>query len=195
MITPYKIAEQCRVITEKRVPIQVLVSEVIDALGVVAKKIWFEQIQYDEQSIDGELVNTFTNLQPILDDSRNKYYIILPSRYLMLPHQAGIQWVSLMQDEVSWVRVQNWGIYSQLKSAVMGDRQVYEIEGTKMWFPKMTSETACPILLKLAVAYDNIDPYEPLNIGPNVVNDVVNVVVAPYMNKQNPEQKVREIIS
>ncbi|MES2395810.1 MAG: hypothetical protein V4549_07395 [Bacteroidota bacterium] len=191
----YKIAEMCRQLTEKRVSIQVLVDEVGDAYGSVAKKIWYENTSFDEQSIDGSFLNTFSNLQPECDCDRDAWFITIPSTYLILPHQMGVNWVSLMKDKKSYVLVNNWGIYEGLKSSVMGGRGVYLIEGNKMWFPIMTKETCGPVLLKLAIAYDDIDPYEPLNIGPNIVNDIVSMVVAPYMNKQNPIEKVREIIN
>lgn len=195
MISCYKIAEQCRVILEKRVPIQVLIPAVVQALGFVAKKDWFSRTQFDELEVDGSFINTFNSLQPECDCDRDMFCITLPSTYLILPHSIGVNWVSLMKDKVSYVRVDNWGIFANLKSAVMGGRQVYQIEGTRMWFPKMTTETSGPLLLKLAVAYDNIDPYDGLNIGPNIVKEVIDMVCQPYLQKQNPIEKIREIIN
>lgn len=191
----YKIAESCRVITEKRVSIQVLVSEVTEAYGAVAKKIWFENTAFDEQEVDGSFLTTFSSIEPILDCDRDLYYIVLPSSYLILPHQAGIQWVSFMKDKESFVKVPNYGVYAGLKSNVFGGLIPYQPEGNKLLFPTMTNQTNGPILLKLAIAYDGIDPYEQLNIGPNIVNDIVAMVVAPYMKKDNPTEKVREIIN
>jgi hypothetical protein len=108
----------------------------------------------------------------------------------------GVSWVSTMKDRKSWVLVQNWGMFAGLQASLMGGRQVYEIEGNRMWFPKMTRENNdCPLLLKLAIAYDAIDPYEELNIGPNIINDIINIVVKPYMVKDNPIEKIREIIN
>lgn len=195
MISPYKIAEQCRVILEKRVSIQVLIPAVVNAYGYVAKKQWYESTVQDTQEIDGSFIYTFNSIQPLLDCDRDMYYIVLPSTYLILPHEMGVVWVSLMKDKKSYVRVQNWGIFEGLKSAVLGGRNPYQIEGNRMWFPKMTNENNGPLLLKLAIAYDSIDPYEGLNIGPNVVNEIINIVVAPYLPKQNPEEKIREIIN
>lgn len=195
-VSLYRVAEQCRVITEKRVHIQVLLASVIDAYGFVAKKQWYENTLQDTMEIDGSFISVFKDIQPILDLDRDLYYIILPSTYLILPHEIGIVWVSHMKDRKSWVRVQNWGLFNNLKASLMGDRYVYEIEGNRMWFPKMTKVTSCcPVLLKLAIAYDTIDPYESLNIGPNIVNDIISIVCTPYMDKQNPIEKIREIIN
>jgi hypothetical protein len=192
----YKIAEQVSIILEKRVSTQVLIPACIDAYGYIAKQQWYESVAQDSQEIDGSFLNVFSNLTPILDLDRDLYYIILPSTYLILPHEMGIAWVSHMKERKSWVRVQNWGMFAGLKASLLGGRQVYEIEGIRMWFPKMTKEISdCPILLKLAIAYDTIDPYEEINIGPNIINDIINIVTKPYMVKYNPIEKIREIIN
>ena len=192
----YKISEQCAVILEKRVPIQVLVQAVIAAYGYVAKADWYSRTQFDEQTVDGSFLTVFKNIEPEYDSSTDKYFITIPSTYLILPHSMGVNWVSTMKDRKSWVLVQNWGMFAGLQSALMGGRQVYEIEGNRMWFPKMTKQNnTCPLLLKLAIAYDAIDPYEELNIGPNIINDIINIVVKPYMSKENPIEKIREIIN
>lgn len=194
-VSLFRIAEQARVILEKRVTIQVLIPSVIDAYGFVAKKIWFENTQFDEAEVDGSFINIFTKIVPIKDCDRNLYYIIVPSTYLILPHQAGVVWLGLMQDTESWVRVDNWSVYAGLKASVFGGLEPYQIEGNKILFPTMTEDNTGPMLLKLAIAYDKIDPYESLNIGPNIVNDIIGIVTAPYMNKQNPIEKIREIIN
>ncbi len=196
MVSLYRVAEQCKIILEKRVDIQVLIPAVVSAYGYVAKQIWFENTSFDEQSIDGSFLTVFKNIDPVYDESRDLYFITIPSTYLILPHSMGVSWVSTMKDRKSWVLVQNWGMFAGLQSALMGGRQVYEIEGNRMWFPKMTRENNdCPLLLKLAIAYDAIDPYEELNIGPNIINDIINIVVKPYMVKDNPIEKIREIIN
>jgi len=196
MISLYRVAEQCQVILEKRVPIQVLVVSVVDAYGYIAKQQWYENTAQDTQQVDGSFLSVFTNLDPLYDSDRDLYYIVIPSTYLVLPHEMGVNWVSTMKDRESWIKVQNWGMFSGIKASLMGSRQVYQIEGNKMLFPKMTKKNnTCPLLLKLAIAYDTIDPYEELNIGPNIINDIINIVVKPYMVKDNPVEKIREIIN
>ncbi len=192
----FRVAEQVEIILEKRVPIQVLVPAVVAAYGYVAKADWYSRTQFDEQNIDGSFLNVFSDIDPVYDSSRGLYFIILPSTYLILPHSIGIAWVSTMKERKSWVRVENWGMFAGLKASLMGGRQVYEIEGSRMWFPKMTKENnTCPLLLKLAIAYDAIDPYEEINIGPNIINDIINIVIKPYMTVDNPIEKIREIIN
>jgi hypothetical protein len=195
-ITLYKIAEKARIVLEKRVSVQVLVSDVASAYATVARQRWFENTQFDEQEVDGAFVTTFKNLEPILDLSTDQYYIIIPSTYLNLPHQSGIAWVSNMLDRTSFVKVNNWGLFSGIKAGLMGGRQVYSVEGNRMYFPKMRKEDSeCKIILKLAIALDNVDPYEELNIPSDIEDAIVKEVVSVYVQKQNPIEKVREIIN
>jgi hypothetical protein len=191
----YSIAEQCRLITDNRVSIQALTTSVKNAYAQIAKKYWFEGTQFDDQNLDGSFLYTFNSVVPILDCDRDMYYIVMPSSYLVLPHEIGINWVSYMKDRTSFVRVQNWGIFSQLQSAVMGGREAYDIEGNKMWFPKMTSDNTGPILLKLAIALDAVEPEEELNIAPNIVQEIIMLVVSPYMQTENAPERTGDVIN
>src|SRR5690242_16685345 len=105
-ISLFRVAEQAKLILADRVSsVQVLIPAVTDAYAYVAKKAWFEQTAFDTMEIDGSLINVFENIEPLYDKSRDIYYIIIPSTYLMLPHQTGINWVSTMRDKQSWVLV------------------------------------------------------------------------------------------
>ena len=192
----YKIAEQCSVIVEKRTSIQVLVQSVVAAYGRIAKQVWFENTQQDEQEVDGAFLSIFTKLVPTLDADRDMYYIIIPSTYLQLPHQAGIVYLSTIKDKESWIKTDNWSKYQGLKGANFGGLTPYQPEAERIYFPTMTKENSeCPLILKLAIAYDEIDPYKELNIAPNIINDIINIVTKPYMSVDNPIEKIREIIN
>lgn len=175
--------------------IQVLIPAVIEAFGYIAKKQFYENTQFDSTEVDGSFLNVFKDIQPILDCDRSLYYITIPSTYLILPHQAGITWLSSMKGQENWIRVADYGIYRGLKASVFGGVPAYQTEGNLILFPTMTPKSVCPILLKLAIAYDTIDPYEKINIGPNIINDIIGIVCAPYMSKENPIEKIRPIIN
>lgn len=195
-ISLYKIAEKARIVLEKRVSLQVLVSDVASAYATIARQRWFENTQFDEQEIDGAFITTFKNLEPTLDLDVDQYYIMIPSTFLSLPHQAGIKWVANMKDSKSWVRIDNWGLLSGIKAGLMGGRQVYTVEGNRMYFPKMRKDDSeCKIILKLAIALDNVDPYDELNIPSDMEDAIVKEVVGIYVQKANPIEKIRETIN
>lgn len=191
----YGIAEQCRLVLGKRVSIQALMPAVKNAYAQVARKQWYENTAQDSSELNGSFIYTFKDIEPTLDCDRDMYYILIPSSYLELPHQIGVNWVSFMKDRLSFAMVSNWGIFSGLQSAVMGGRQVYEIENNYMWFPKMTAANKGNILLRLAIALNAVEAEAELNIAPNIVKEIIDMVTAPYMQKQDPITKIREIIN
>lgn len=190
----FKISEQCKLITGDRVSIQVLTEAVKNAYATVAKKQFYENAAFDSTELNGSFIYTFNSQVPILDCDRDMYYLIIPSSYLELPHQIGVNWVSFMKDRRSFSLVTNWGIFEGLQASVMGGRQVYEIEGNRMWFPKMTSTNTGPLLLRLAIALDEVDVEEELSIAPNIITDIISLVTQPYMVKIEPENEIKQVV-
>ena len=189
MTSLYKIAEQCRSILGKG-SMQELVEYVKQGYGIVAKQQWFEGKQDGTSEINGSFIYSFgrsTPLTPVLDSSTNEYYIVLPSTYLELPHQFGVQQVSFMKgQDKPFVNIGNGGVglYANLKAFAMGGNELYYIENTKIYFPKMTANNAGDILLKLAVALDEVDVDDNINIAPNIVRMIVDVVVQQLAPKE-----------
>jgi len=176
----FKLAEQCRVFLPS-VDIQVLIASVIDAYAVMAKREWFENKADGMSEVDGVFLYTFKDIVPAEDCDRCLWYIDVPSSYLRLPHEMGINWVSYMKDKMDFVRISNLGLWSNLKAFVLGGRQPYFIEGTRMYFPKMDSSNNGNILLRMAISLDKVDVREELNIPPNVASSIVDYVVAKFV--------------
>lgn len=195
MISLYKIAEQCKIILDNRATLQAIIEDVKNAYSACAKKQWYENTAQDSYELNGSFIYTFPPVTPEFDCDRDMYFVKMPSTYLELPHEIGVNWVSFVQDRQSFVRVQNWGIFANLKSACMGGRYVYEINNDTMWLPNMKPSNVGPILMKLAIALDDVEPTEKLNIAPNMVQDIIALVVGRYMPVQDPTTKVREVIN
>lgn len=185
MTTLYKIAEKCLLIVPK-VPIQALLSSVVDVYASAAKREWYENKNDGIAEVDGTFLYTFgksTPLVPDIDLSTDQYYIVIPSAYLRLPHEMGINSVSFMKEQnYPFVRITSTGLWNNLKANVF--KQTYMVEGNKIYFPKMTSVNKGNILLKMAIALDTADVDQQLNIPPNMVDEIVNVVVAKYQPKE-----------
>ncbi len=185
----YKLAEKVRDILGKG-DLQALISSCQDAYAIVVKQEWFANMSEGINEIDGAFVYTFKNQEPLWDDDLGEYYMIIPSSYLRLPHEMGINSVSTMRgQDAPFVRISSGsiGMWANLKSNILGGRQTYYIEGIRMYFPKMTITTKGNMLLKMAIALDTVDPEEDLNIPPNVAGMIVDLVVAKYQPK--PEVK------
>ncbi len=178
----YKISEQCIRLLGKGEP-QEIIELVKEAYAYVAKINFFENKAADDGSVDGAFVYTFKDQMPVFDDSLDLWYIPFPSTYLALPHSFGIKQVSKMKGQNKpFVILKNGtnGILFGLKANVMGGNDTCYPENSRLYLP--TSKD-CPILLKLAIALDQIDVYEDLNIAPNIASAIIDLVVAKYAPK------------
>lgn len=185
MTSLYKIAEKCILIVPK-VPIQALLSSVVDVYASMAKKEWYENKADGVSEVDGTFIYTFGKSSPLVpevDVDTDLYYITIPSAYLRLPHEMGINNVSFMKEQnYPFVRITSTGLWNNLKANVF--KQTYMVEGNRLYFPKMTSVNKGNILLKMAIALDTADVDQQLNIPPNMVDEIVNIVVAKYQPKE-----------
>lgn len=187
-VSIYKIAEQARGILGKG-DMQSLIASVIDVYGSLVKKEWYENKAADCAEIDGVFLTTFgrkESLTPALDISTDMYYIIIPSSYARLPYEMGINMVSYVKGQTGeFVRVgsASLSMWNNLKASVLGGRQTYFIEGIRMYFPKMAAFNVADILLKMTIALDTTNEEEDLNIPPNVVDLIVNGVIAKFSPK------------
>ena len=181
-----KIAEQCRVILNKG-DTQSLIASVIDVYGALVKKEWYENKQDSCGEVDGVFISTFKNNIPILDIDTDYYYIIIPSSYLRLPHEMGINFIGFAKNQShGFIRINAGSIpmWANLKAGILGGGQTYFVEGNRMYFPKMTTLTNNPVMLKLSLALDTTDVEADLNIPPSLADQIVNMVVQKYMVKE-----------
>ena len=183
MITLYNIAEQVKAKTGKGTW-QEVIQEVRNAYSYIAKGIWFENKKNDVGEVDGAFVISFKNQQPKLDTDLNKYYVDISSTYLQLPQECGVVSVSYMSEiETNFVMVNSgsYGRLSRIKAGVMGGRQLYYVDNMKMFFPRMTNITSTPLMVRLALALDEVDVDAPLNISATIQESIVNLVVSKYI--------------
>lgn len=184
----YNLAEKSHILLGKG-DMQSLISATIDAYATAAKMAWYENKADSSSEVDGVFLYTFgktSPLTPILDLSTDEYYIVIPSSFLRLPHEMGINSVSYLKDRKDFIRVTSSAIWNGLKASVLGGRQTYRIEGIRMYFPKMTCDNVCDLLLKMAIALDTIDTRESLNIPPDMQDKIVQMVIAKFAPQEKP---------
>lgn len=179
----FKIAEQCKSALGGKERIQDLLAAAVDCYSGLVRKSWWENKNANCHEVDGAFIITFPNIEPILDLNVDQYYIVIPSSYLQLPEESGIISVGFAKGQDKNFVLTGAGTWARLmsiKAGVMSNRQLYYVENTKMYFPKMTNTTNGNIMLKFALALDNIDPDAELNIPRSIIVDIVNIVVQRY---------------
>lgn len=196
-MTLFKIAEKCKYRLGSG-DVQSLVTTVIDVYATVVKNEWYENRADGVNEVDGVFIYSFGKdplLTTVKDSDLNMYYITIPSSYLRLPHEMGINLVCCLgRLDAPFVRIAggSLGMWLGLKAAALGGAQTYFIENTRMYFPKM--KDAHNIYLKQAIAFDyeGVDVDEALNIPPNVVDKIVDLVFMKYQPK--PPVDTKELV-
>ena len=194
MISILNLAEQCSTILGEG-NLQGLIQSVKNAFAVVVKRQWYEGRNDGVNEINGSFLFTFNDIKPVLDAQTEQYYIEIPSSYLETVDERGINHVSFMKgSNKPFIRLSPGalGLISGLRSYNMGGNQVYSIEGTRMYFPKMKksdvetdTNVVRGLLLKMALAFDTADVDANLNISPNIGADIVKEVVNLYQGRED----------
>ncbi len=182
--------------------LQSIIASVIDVYASQVKLAWYEGKAEGESNVSGVFVYTFKNQMPEFDCSMDLYFITVPSSYLSLPNETGINQVSFMKGQTKpFVRVSaaSWGLYFGLKAGNFAGNDTYFVEqdihseSSRMYFPKLDTvtfdkmvEDKTGFLLKLTVALDTTDVEAELNIPPNIVDNIVNTVVMKFQPKIEP---------
>ena len=212
MTTIFKIAEQClnRINKGPQGPNQNIRQQelniaVYQAFGVVMKASYFQNKADGITDINGTWIYSFKNIVPTLDTDLEIYTCTLPSSYIDLPREIGIQYVGFMQSgnpkqpqSKPMVRVPNNFSAMSRGLAVEGlqNRTPFYVEGNNLYFPKMTTEDAQKnLLIKLAVSLEGIDEDTQINIPPEAQFAIIDMVVKSFMPEtQLPDAKIGNIL-
>lgn len=188
MTSLLKIAEQIRSILGGGY-VQEYSEAVKQAYSLVAKKQWYENKNDGISEINGSFIYTFKGIPIKQDKDTDVYYIDIPSSYVELPHEEGVNFVGYAKGlDAPFVRmsVSSSALYSGLKSSVMGGNKTYSIEGSTIQFPNMTKFdyiTNDKIMLRMAISLDTVDVDQELNISPLFAGEIVDMVVSRYSQK------------
>ena len=207
MTTLYKIAEQAKNRINKGpsgpnkdIKQQELNIAVYQAFGVVVKASYFQNKAEGITEINGAWIYSFKNVPVTYDTDLSMHTCILPSSFIDLPREIGIQYVNTMKpgskeqpQSKPYVRVPNNFPAMSRGLAVEGlqGRKLMYVEGNNLYFPNMTDDEAKNnLLIKLAVSLEGIDEDTPINIAPEYQAAIIDMVVAKFMPEtQLPESK------
>ena len=187
MISLYNIAQQAQRKIEKA-SWQEILQATRNCYASVVKQEWYEAKGLDVNEIQGAFIVTFKNIKIQLDKDLNQYFIEIPSTYLGLPQENGINWVCFMTDLDNCFVMCNAGTIgrmNQIQAGVMGGDQLYYVVNSdnsmRMYLPRMNNECCLkPILLRLTLALDTYNVDAPLNVPPNIQKQIVDMVVASF---------------
>ncbi len=182
-VSIFNISEQViSVIGRDKAEPQALIQAIKNCYGSVILKMWYASKMEGSSELPGSSLYTFNGLTPELDPTINQYAIILPSTYVEIQNEMGLNYVGFAHSQDRpFVRFAPGmqGLFAGLKSSVMGGNKTFEVNGNKIYFPNMKKIEVADIMLKLSVGFSD-DPDEELNISGNVVDEIVAMVVQRF---------------
>lgn len=206
-VTKFFLADQCKRILysgnsapNRAITTQELIVAVSQQFGYVCKTSYWQNKADGVVEINGGFIYSFKNIPILFDSDLGEYYSELPSSYIDLPSEIGLQYVnvmdpgnSLQSQKEPMVRVFNnfVGMSSGLALETLQMRKAFYVEGNNIVYVGMTADKAkLKALIKLAVSLEGIDEDTPINIAPELQAQIIDAVVKMYLvEKQIPVDK------
>lgn len=212
-VTKYSLADQCKRILysgnsapKRNITPQELIIAVNQQFAYAIKQSLWANKAEGINEVNGTFIYSFKNIPILRDSDLEQYYSQLPATYIDLPNEAAVQYVGIMKSGSDiqsqaepMVRVFNG--FSQLSRGLalenLQTRKAFYVEGSNVVYIGMTDEMAKnKILMKLAVSLDGIDEDTPVNIPPEIQQQIVDMVVKQYLvEKQIPVDKTANKMS
>ncbi len=213
MTSKFKISEQIRRILQSgasgpnaSIGMQELIISVSQAFATVVKLSFFANKNDGYSELSGQFIYSFKNVPIVYDEDLTQYYSVLPSSYIDLPHEIGIQFIGLMKSGNTaqsqtepMVRVFNG--FPQLARGLaletLQTRKAFYVEGSNIIYLGMTAKLAeLNVLMKLAVSLEGIDEDTQISLSPEIQKQIIDMVVAQYMpEKQIADTKIANNLS
>lgn len=206
-VTLYGLADQCKRILysgnsapKRNITPQELIISVTQQFAYIVKTSYWQNKAEGVNEINGSFIYSFKNVPIKYDEDLCQYYSELPSSYIDLPNEIGIQYVNVMQSDNKkqsqtepMVRVFNG--FSQMSRGLalenLQTRKAFYTEGNNLIYIGMDEEKAkLNALIKLAVSLQGIDEDTVINIAPEIQAHIIDTVVKQYLvEKQIPVDK------
>lgn len=200
-----KIAEQIQRILyagnspyNRNITVQELMIAINQAFASAVKLNWYNNKNEGVSEVDGAFVYTFKNVPIAKDADLDLFYSVLPSSYVALPHELGIQMVAFMHSQDKpIIRVPN-GFQALSRGLAVGNlecRKGFYVDGDRVYYMHVDSgEAEKTVLMRIAVTLDSLEDDQDVNIPPDVVDMIIESTLKRYtLEKQiedNSENKL-----
>lgn len=153
---------------------------------------YFQNKAEGDDAINGSYIYTFKDIPITEDNDLDLHYSVLPASTIDLPGDLGIYYVGYMQDQNNpFIRVPNgfMGISNGLKSSRLNDRVGYFVEGNSIFYVNYKSSSQpCKVLLKLLVAYGDIDECDEISMPLDIQDEVISKAIQLFrLEKEIPK--------
>jgi hypothetical protein len=175
---------------------------VIDAANRHAKANHYQMRGQDvSKAVDSHYVQTYNDVDVKINNVTGQNYIDLPSSYVSLPNNAGVQRIAPLTDKtyLNKAMIPIQASEMDIFESVLGSMQkqwVYEIQGSKAFFHKRCGNTLCESEIKkvsvtLVVSIGDLHPDAPFP-APSDTHDTIIREVLELISLQIPRDEIND---
>lgn len=154
------------------------------AFGSIVRNRMFQNRAEGDDFVNGSYIYSFKDVPVTKDTDLDLYYAEMPASTIDLPNDMGIHFVGYMQDQTSpFIRVPNGflGVSKGLRSAWLEGQAGYYQDGNNLFIVNCkVDEIPCKLLVKLLVAYGNIDDCDELSMPLDIQDEVMAKALQLY---------------
>ncbi len=151
----------------------------------------FENIKVGENSINGQYLSTFKNVEVKKDTDTDLTFSTLPAKYLELPHDKGLFQISPMKNQFDDVfipiRAGAAGLFNNSPAGKLEKRIGFWPEGDRVYYKQdLLKKKIDKVLIKLVIdSPEDIDINDPYPIPPDLEIRIVEHVMGIMMQTGN----------
>ena len=149
-----------------------------------------QSIRYKDLGQLDSYVKTYSSVTVSYDDTRKEYYSDLPVNIIGLYMNRGIRYICPIYDQsyhFIYRKNNSTDIYSELEVSKIDSRPRYYLEGTKVFYDKMTTEIVDNgVLMKLIVPISVLDEDDEIPIPAGQEQYVIDFIMK-YLQQMFPE--------
>jgi len=154
----------------------------------------FENIKVGENSINGQYLSTFKNVEVKKDTDTDLTFSALPAKYLELPHDKGLFQISSMKNQFDDVfipiRAGAAGLFNNSPAGKLEKRIGFWPEGDRVYFTQdLLKKKLNKILIKLVIdSPEDVDINDPYPIPPNLEKMIIDEVLDVMMPRARQDK-------
>lgn len=184
---------------DEELDLRELILYVSQALASIVRIRYYQNKAEGDDYINGLFIYSFKNVLVQKDEDLNQYYAELPASTMDLPNDSAVHFVGYMQDQSKPIRrVPNGfiGISDGLSAGYLEGNSGFYVEGRNIYIVNIKKgEDPCKLLIKLVVAFGDIDEDKEIFMPLDVQDEIIAKAVQLYgVQKQSPKDVLNDNI-
>lgn len=154
------------------------------AFGSIVRNRMFQNRNSGDDYFNGAYIYSFKDVPVVKDNDLDIYYAEMPASTIDVPNDMGVHFVGYMKDQTNpFIRVPNGflGVSRGLRASWLEGQAGYYVDGKNIFIVNYKDdEVPCKLLIKLLVAYGDIDDCDELFMPLDIQDEVIAKALQLY---------------